>query len=160
MTGLLFSSALILGACGNDEQVTEPVTNETSETADGVEDANPEGGLSEENTGGVVFGFTDFELDVDMPDQDDALKVSYEEDKDKVEAEYEDKASNEVLTGNDAFDKIEPLLSELEITAEMADDEVINKVIEVFSIDEGYESVDVEVTYPDGTDKDYEMTGN
>lgn len=159
-TGLLFSSMLILGACGNEDQVTEPITEDTSQSNDGVEDANPEGGLSEENVGGKVFGFTDFELDVDYPDQDDALKVSYDEEQDKVESEYEDKNANENLSGNDAFDKIEPMLAELKLTADMADEDVINKVIEVFSIEPDYESIEVDVTYPDGTDKDYESKGN
>lgn len=158
--GFLFSSILLLGACGNDEQVTEPVTEEASETNDGVEDANPEGGLSEENIGGEVFGFTDFELDVDYPDQDDALTVSYEEDKDLVEAEYEDKVANEVLEGNDAFDKIEPLLAELELTEDMSEEDVISKVTEVFNIDSNFESIEIEVTYPEGTDKEYQASGN
>ncbi|RLQ90487.1 YusW family protein [Planomicrobium sp. Y74] len=158
--GFLFSSILLLGACGNDEQVTEPVTEEASETNDGVEDANPEGGLAEENIGGEVFGFTDFELDVDYPDQDDALTVSYEEIKDQVEAEYEDKISNETLAGNEAFDKIEPLLAELELTEDMSEEDVISKVTEVFNIDSNFESIEIEVTYPEGTDKEYQASGN
>lgn len=158
--GFLFSSILLLGACGNEEQVTEPVTDEASETNDGVEDANPEGGLAEENIGGEVFGFTDFELDVDYPDQDDALTVSYEEIKDQVEAEYEDKLSNETLAGNEAFDKIEPLLAELELTEDMPEEDVISKVTEVFSIEPDFESIEVEVTYPEGTDKEYQASGN
>lgn len=159
-TGILFSSMLLLSACGNEDEVTEPITDETSQPADGVEDANPSGGLSQGDVGGEVFGFVDFDLDVDLPDQDDALQVSYDEDRDKVEAEYENKSTNENLQGNDAFDKIEPLLAELQLTADMADDEVINKAIEVFSIEGGYKSIDIEVTYPDGTEKDYEARGN
>ncbi|WP_238942574.1 YusW family protein [Planococcus beigongshangi] len=159
-TGILFSSMLLLSACGNEDEVTEPITDETSQPADGVEDANPSGSLSQGDVGGEVFGFVDFDLDVDLPDQDDALQVSYDEDRDKVEAEYENKSTNENLQGNDAFDKIEPLLAELQLTADMADDEVINKAIEVFSIEDGYKSIDIEVTYPDGTEKDYEARGN
>lgn len=159
-TGILFSSVLLLGACGNEDQVTQPITEETTETNDGNADANPEGGLAEENVGGEVFGFVDFELDVDYPDQDDALQVSYEEDRDRVESEYENKLTNEDLEGDDAFDKIEPLLAQLELTADMSDEEVINKVIEVFSIEPNYESIEIEVRYPDGTDKDYEASGN
>lgn len=159
-TGILFSSMLLLGACGNDEEVTEPITNDTSQPADGVEDANPGGGLSDENVGGEVFGFVEFDLDVDLPDQDDALQVSYDEDRDKAEAEYENKSTKENLKGNDAFDKIEPLLAELQLTPDMAEDEVINKVIEVFGIEQGYKSIDIDVTYPDGTEKDYEKRGN
>lgn len=159
-SAVLFSSVLLLGACGNDEQVTEPITEEEAGTSDGVEDANPGGGLSEENMGGEVFGFVDFDLDVDYPDQDDALQVSYEENRDAVEAEYENKSTNEDLKGDDAFDKIEPLLAQLELTVDMPDEEVINKVIEVFEIESNYESIEIDVEYPDGTDKDYEASGN
>ncbi|WP_251047592.1 YusW family protein [Planococcus sp. ISL-110] len=158
-TGFLFSSALFLGACGNEDEVTKPITEEAIDY-EGVVDANPGGGLEDENIGGEVFGFTDFEVEVDYTDQDDALQASYEEDRDLVEAEYEDKISNEVLAGNDAFDKIGPLLAQLELTPDMADDEVISKVVEVFSIEPDYESINIEVTYSDGTDKEYEASGS
>lgn len=159
-SAILFSSVLLLGACGNDEQVTEPITDDAAGTNEGTEDANPEGGLAEENVGGEVFGFVDFDLDVDYPDQDDALQVSYEEDRDLVESEYENKLTNENLEGNDAFDIIEPLLAQLELTTDMSDEEVINKVIEVFEIESNYESIEIDVEYPDGTDKGYEASGN
>ncbi|MFD1029901.1 YusW family protein [Metaplanococcus flavidus] len=159
-TGFLLSSILILGACGDDDQVTKPITEDATETSDGTEGANPEGGLAEENVGGEVFGFTDFELNVDYADQDDALEISYEEDRDLVRAEYENKLTDENLEGNEAFDKIEQSLAELELTADMPDEEVISKVTEVFSIEPDYESIEIEVTYPEGTDKDYEASGN
>ncbi|TAA73660.1 hypothetical protein D2909_00470 [Planococcus salinarum] len=158
-TGFLFSSALLLGACGNEDEVTQPITEEAIDY-EGVEDANPGGGLEDENIGGEVFGFTDFELEVDYADQDDALEVSYEEDRDLVEAEYENQITDEDFAGNDAFDKIEPMLAELGLTPDMPDDEVINKVMEAFSIEPDYESIELEVSYPDGTDKEYEASGN
>lgn len=154
-----FSPALLLGACGNDDEVTQPITEEAIDY-EGVEDANPGGGLEDENIGGEVFGFTDFELEVDYADQDDALKVSYEEERDLVEAEYENQVTDEEFTGNDAFDKMEPAFAELGLTADMADDEVISKVMEAFSIEPDYESIEIEVTYPDGAEEEYEASGN
>ncbi|OHX52682.1 hypothetical protein BB776_02055 [Planococcus salinarum] len=47
-TGFLFSSALLLGACGNEDEVTQPITEEAIDY-EGVEDANPGGGLEDEN---------------------------------------------------------------------------------------------------------------
>ncbi|MFD1032539.1 YusW family protein [Metaplanococcus flavidus] len=127
--GFLFSSALLLGACGNEDEVTQVISEEAIDY-DGVEDANPGGGLEDENIGGEVFGFTDFELEIDYIDQDDAISISYEEDRDLVTAKYENQVTDEELLGNEAFNLIGAALAELE------------------------------VTYPDGTDKVYEASGN
>nr|WP_254178065.1 MULTISPECIES: YusW family protein [unclassified Planococcus (in: firmicutes)] len=152
--GFLLSPIIFLGACGIEEEVTQPVTREAIDYQ-GPVDANPGGGLEDENIGGKVFGFTEFELEVDYTDQDNALQVVYLEDRDRVEAGYEDKMANETLSGNDAFDKMKPLLSELQLDVNMADEEVISQVMEVFSVDQDYESLELEVTYPDGNEKEY-----
>lgn len=152
-TGFLFSSGLLLGACGNDEEVNEPITEEAIDY-EGVEEANPGGGLENENIGGEVFGFTDFELEVEHADQGDLLKATYEEDRDQVEAEFEN--SDSTLEGDEAFDTLEPYLAELELNADMGNDEVIAHIIEVFDIAPDYESIELDVTYQDGTDKEYE----
>lgn len=158
-TGFLFSSALLLGACGNDDEVSQVITEEAIDY-DGVVDANPGGGLEDENIGGEVFGFTDFELEVDYADQDGALQLSYEESRDLVTAEYENTVTDVILEGNEAYEAIAPALAELELTADMADDEVILKVLEEFDIEPDYESIEIEVTYPDGTDKEYTASGS
>lgn len=158
-TGVLFSSALFLAACGNDDEVTQVLTEEAIDY-DGAVEANPGGGLEDENIGGEVFGFTEFELEVDYTDQDDALEVSYEEDRDLVRAEYADNVLDETVEGNDAYDIIAPALAELELTSDMADDEVLAKVIEAFNIEPDYEAITIDVTYADGTDKEYEASGS
>lgn len=160
---LLFSSAFLMTACGDDEQVNEPVNNENQEqTTDssGTENASPGGGLDEDSIGGKTFGFTELDVNVDFPDMDDMIEITYEEERDKVEAEYKNDMTKADLSGNDAMDEIEPGLSQLELTPETADDEVITQVIEAFGIDNGFTEIEVEVRYPDGTDKEYKQTGN
>lgn len=160
---LLFSSALLLAACGDDEQVTEPVDNESQEQpADpgGTENASPEGGLDQDSIGGETFGFTELDVNVDFPDMDDMIEITYEEDRDKVEAEYKNQMTETDLSGNDAMDEIEPGLSQLELTTDTPDDEVITQVIEAFGIEDGFTEIEIEVRYPDGTDKEYRQTGN
>lgn len=156
-SAILFSSVLLLGACGNEDEVTQPATDETT---DGGTETGTEGGNADGTAGGEAFGFVDFDLDVDYPDQDDALQVSYEEENDRIESEYENKLTNEDLEGDDAFNKIEPLLADLQLTSDMSEEEVINKVIEVFGIESNYESIEIEIEYPDGADLDYEARGN
>lgn len=158
---LLASSALALAACGNADEVEEPVSNEnTEEESTSPADASPGGGLDEESIGGKTFGFTEFSLDVDYPDQDDALDVSYEEDRDQVEAEYENKITDTNLAGDDALDEFSQALSSLEVDTETADEQVIQKVIDAFEIEDDYKSIEVEITYPDGNEKDYQANGN
>lgn len=160
---ILFSSVLILGACGDDEQVTEPVNNENQgqpADAGGTSNASPEGGLDQDSIGGETFGFTELDVNADYPDMDDMIEINYEEDRDKVEAEYKNKMTETDLSGNDAMDEIEPGLSQLELTTDTADDEAITQVIEAFGIEDGYTEIEIEVRYPDGTEKEYRQTGN
>lgn len=160
---LLFSSALLLAACGDDEQVTEPVNNGTQEQptdSGGTENASPEGGLDQDSIGGETFGFTELDVNVDFPDMDDMIDISYEEDRDKVEAEYKNKMTKADLSGNDAMDEIEPGLGQLELTPDIADDEAIAQVIKAFGIEDGFTEIEVEVRYADGTEKEYKQTGN
>src|SRR5690606_38421152 len=160
---ILYSSVLLLAACGDDEQVTEPVNNDNQgqpADAGGTENASPEGGLDQNSIGGETFGFTELDVNVDFPDMDDMIEINYEEDRDKVEAEYQNKMTETNLSGNDAMDEIEPGLSQLELTTDTPDDEAISQVVEAFGIDSGYTEIEIEVRYPDGTDKEYKQTGN
>lgn len=163
LASLLFSSALLLAACGEDEQVTQPVNNDNQEQSSdtgGTENASPEGGLDQESVGGETFGFTEFDVNADFPDMDDMIEISYEEDRDKIEAEYKNKMTNADLAGNDAMDEIEPGLSQLELTTDTADDDVIAQVIEAFGIENDFTEIEVEVRYPDGTEKEYQQNNN
>jgi hypothetical protein len=156
ITSIVLSSSLALAACGDDTQVTEPVGDETvEEQPTAPEDASPEGGVDQDSIGGETFGFTEFELDVDYPDEDDVFDVSYEEDRDAVEAEYENKRTGQDLSGNDAMRELEPIFGGLDFDVDTPDDEVISQVVEAFEIEEGYSSLEIEVRFPDGTEKEY-----
>ncbi|MDN5708821.1 MAG: YusW family protein [Planococcus sp. (in: firmicutes)] len=159
---LVMSATLALAACGDDEEVTQPVTDESPEETtppeeESTEDASPSGG-TEGTTDGETYGFTDMTVEVDMPDQDDALDISYEEERGRVEAEYENKPDGVDLTGDDAFNEMEQGLSQLSLTPDTPDDEVISQVVEAFGIDPGFKKIEIEIDYADGSDKNYEQT--
>lgn len=159
---LIMSATLALAACGDDEEVTQPVTEESPEEtatpeAESTEDASPSGG-TEGTKDGETYGFTDLSVDVDMPDQDDALDLSYEEERGQVEAEYENKIDGVDLTGDDAFNEMEQGLSQLNLSPDTSDEEVISQVVEAFGIDPGFKKIEIEVDYADGSDKNYEQT--
>lgn len=159
---LIMSSALALAACGDDEEVTQPVTDDASEEtsapeAESTEDASPSG-EAEGTSDGKTYGFTDLSVEVDMPDQDEALDLSYEEERGQVEAEYENKIDGVDLTGDDAFNELEQGLSQLNLTPDTPDDEVIKQVVEAFGVDANFKKIEIEIDYADGSDKNYEQT--
>ncbi len=158
-TAFALSSAVALSACGDEEQVTQPVNNESAgETKTSPADASPGGGLDEDGIGGETYGFTELSIEVETPEDDDAIAISYEEDRDKVEAEYQNNAAGLDLTGDDAFNEMEQSLGQLDLSPDTADEEVISQIIEAFGIEDGFSKIQIEATYSDGTDKDYEQT--
>ncbi|MGI2327826.1 YusW family protein [Planococcus sp. YIM B11945] len=161
LSTILFSSILVLSACGSSDDVTEPVQNEEqTDPGGGPADASPGGGLEEADIGGGAFGFTDFELNVDYPDQNDAFDVSYEEDREKVEAEYKNTLKKQDLTGNDAMDELEIAFGNMELREDMSEDDVIPQVVEAFGIEDGYDNIEIDVTYQGGSEKEYRGSGN
>lgn len=161
LTTLMLSSTLVLAACGESDEVNEPVGNETqTEEAPGPSDASPGGGTDEDSIGGETFGFTELSVDANYPELDDAVEISYEEDRDNIEAEYQNRFTEQNLSGNDAMDEIEPAFQELDITQETAEDEVIQQIVGAFGLEEGYTALEVEIRFPDGTEKEYKAAGN
>jgi hypothetical protein len=160
LTALLLSSAMALAACGSSDEVTEPVQNEeTTDPTDTNADAATSGGVDSEDVGGGTFGFTEFELNVDYPDQNDAYDVSYEEDREQVEAEYKNTFEKMDLTGNDAWDQIEKAFANMELQPDMAEDDVIPQVVEAFGLKEGYNNIEIDVKYQGGEEKEYQASG-
>jgi len=161
LTALLLSSTMALAACGSSDEVTEPVQNEEPrDNSDSNADAATSGGVDSKDVGGKTFGFTEFEMNVDYPDQDDAIEVSYEEDREKVEAEYTNKLENMELTGNDAWDEIEKAFVNMELQPDMAKEDVIPQVVKAFGLKEDYSNIEIDVKYQGGEDKEYNASGS
>lgn len=153
--GITLSAALALGACGEEENVTEHVGDDLPTPAHTPDEADPAGGV--DDPGGETFGFTEIEVEATYPTGEE-FYVNYEEIKDQVDAEYVNGFEGVDEAGNDAWDEMEQAISTLEIDPEMPEAEVIEAVITAFELTEGFETLQVEVTYADGTDSDYEYT--
>jgi hypothetical protein len=160
LTALFLSSAMALAACGSSDEVTEPVQNEeTNDPSDTNADAATSGGVDSEDVGGDTFGFTEFEMNVDYPDQEDAYEVSYEEEREKVEATYTNKAEKMELTGNDAWTEIEKAFMNMELQPDMTKEDVIPQVVKAFGLKEGYSNIEINVQYKGGEEKEYQASG-
>ena len=142
IASLILSTAL-LGACGDKDEITKDVTNN-----------NPSNDIEEDAPGedpadtGESFGFKKFELEVDYPDQEEAIDVNYEEKKDSTDAEYRNiDDDNADVTGDDAMAKLRILLGNLKLKEDMSDEEIINQIVETFDIKDNHTKIDVDITW-------------
>lgn len=160
LSALIFSSVLVLGACGESNEVNEPVGNEAqTDPEPKTGDASPGGGTDEDNIGGETFGFTELNIEAEYPELDDPVEIEYAEDRDNVFAEYKNPLTGDDASGDDAFDLMEQSLQKLELTNDIPEEEAITQIVEAFGLEENYESLEVEVRYPGGEDKEYNASG-
>ncbi|TQR20355.1 YusW family protein [Psychrobacillus vulpis] len=132
---VLLSTALLLGACGDNDK-------------DNVKDAPGHHEMQNE------FGFQSFDLDIDTADQRDVIDVSFDMDVSETEAEYENKLESKKLTGDKAYDELAPIFKDLALTKDMSKEEVIEKVSKAFGV-EDYTEFDLEVEFSDGDNQEF-----
>ncbi|RJS59066.1 YusW family protein [Bacillus sp. PK3_68] len=103
----------------------------------------------------ATYPFTSFDLDVDMDGADDAIDVSYEQDKEGTEASYVNKTNNQNLTGDQAMNALDEIFSSFTFNDTTPDDEVLRSVEEAFDIPKDAKSVEVDIDFTGGTEKKY-----
>ncbi|WP_419960870.1 YusW family protein [Psychrobacillus sp. BM2] len=133
LSSALISSALLLGACGDKEEVNEAPDKDTAQSE---------------------FGFQSFELDVDTADQKDAIDASFDIDISETEAEYDNKLESISLTGDEAYAELEPIFKDIALTKDMSKEEVIEKVSKAFGVEE-YTEFELEVEFSDGDTQEF-----
>ncbi|MEK4523796.1 YusW family protein [Psychrobacillus sp. FSL W7-1457] len=133
LSSTFLSAALLLGACGDKEEVSDPPTTEAVESE---------------------FGFTSFDLDIDTAEQRDAVEASFEVETNGVEAEYVNSLDSQKLHGDEAYEFLKPIFTDLALTNDMTKEEVIEKVNTAFGISD-YTEFDLEILYEDGQEIEY-----
>ncbi|QUG40315.1 YusW family protein [Psychrobacillus sp. INOP01] len=133
LSSAIISSALLLGACGDKEEVTKTPDKDTAQSE---------------------FGFQSFELDIDTADQKDAIDASFDIDISETEAEYVNQLESINLTGDDAYAELEPIFKDLALTKDMSKEEVIEKVTQAFGVEE-YTEFELEVEFSDGDTQEF-----
>ena len=144
---LVFSLATgLLYGCNKDEvkdvPANAPIEQNTNQQA------------GENVTDQVPFNFLEFALDVDYSPTE-SYEIEYENKKNGLEVKLKDDRNNERIQGDEAYTKVEPLLKQLTFDSTTPNDEVIEQVIKVFNIKDDYQSIEVEVEFADGTEKEF-----
>jgi predicted small lipoprotein YifL len=151
-----FMLLLLLAACGDNDEVKNPPQNTTEENQQQTDESNTN---TTDDTGAdtnTAYGFTSFDLDADYNETNDALDVDYENEKnDKMEASYLDKAQDINLNGDAAMDELDGIFSSFTFDENTSDEEVLSTVARAFNIPEDAQTIELEIQFGSGTEKEY-----
>ncbi len=142
----------------NDNQATEN-NNANDNQSTGNNNANDtttdnNTGTNNTNTNESPYSFREFDLEVKYDNNKD-YEVSYENDNDGVEATIEDDLKNERVNGNEAIDRLDPIFKKLDINSNTSQEDVLSKIMSAFELDKNYQAIDVDISFNDGTEKEY-----
>ncbi|MEK8199867.1 YusW family protein [Lysinibacillus sp. FSL M8-0134] len=137
---------VILYGCNKDEVKDVPANAPAGQNASQQTGETP--------TDQMTFNFIEFSLDVDYS-ATESYEVEYEDKKTGIEAKLQDDRKNEKLQGDEAYTKLEPLFKQLNFDSTTPNDKVIDQVIKVFNIDDSFQSIEVDVEFVDGNEKEF-----
>src|SRR5699024_740896 len=143
----------------NTEQTKEEVNeNQTTNSEDESESStNDETGSEEEMQAKMgELDYKEIEVEVDYGDNSEYEIKIEQNDNDTIEAQIEDDINDEYLKGTDAFDTLYQMVKELSINKDTSKEEVIEDVLTTFNIDEDYDEFELEITFNDDTQLEYE----
>ncbi|MDN4606089.1 YusW family protein [Sporosarcina highlanderae] len=145
---LLFA-VLILGACGNSNKDVgkgpdKPLQQDNTLSVK----TDVEGGSLDSGKG---YGFDKFDLEIEVDGQE-VVDVQYAVAK-SHSASYKNKLAGLNLEGTEAFNKLDKLFMDINLTKDMAKQDVIDKIMKWFGLDT-YTRFELEVDFDDGTKLD------
>nr|WP_106782769.1 YusW family protein [Lysinibacillus timonensis] len=160
---------LILSGCNaDDDQVTNvpenvPVEQDGAVTQNGTTTQNGTNTQTDATTQSdtnqteqATIPFTNFDLDVKY-DNNQEYDVDYESEQNGMEAEIKDDRANNQLKGDEAFAVLQPIFEQLTFNKETPEEEVISEVVNAFNLDGNYQEFELDVEFPDGTEKEYNV---
>ncbi|MEK4536943.1 YusW family protein [Peribacillus sp. FSL K6-1552] len=149
---LPFAAMLVMAGCGEDnDEVKNPPVEENENQAE----TNSETGT--DNIKKLPFTFKDFQLEVDYAGNDNEYEAEYDAMGVQTEASIDDQLNKHEVHSDEAMEELTPILEKLTFTKDSSDDEVIQDVTKAFNLKDDYEEFDLEVTYDDGTKKEYKV---
>lgn len=141
----------------NEKETTNDNTDKNNESADENNTTNDVTDEEEMKEKMSQLDYIDFELEVDY-ESDKEYEAEIEQNKEKgtIKADLEDEINGEDLKGIEAFNKIYPLVEQLTINQDTDKEDAIAEILDVFDLDDDYEKFEVEITFSDGTEIEFE----
>ncbi|HLR09630.1 MAG TPA: YusW family protein [Bacillota bacterium] len=158
---MLIALVFLLGACSyqnNDTQnAREPNQAKDNETAS--EEQAEQNDQTDDEQAAMKnkleqLGYKEIEIEVSYGD-DKEYEAEIEQNS-MVTAELEDELNDEYLKGMEAFDAIYPYAEQLSLTPNTDMETAINAVLDAFDLDADYEQFELEITFQDGKELEFE----
>jgi hypothetical protein len=145
ITSTFLTSALLLGACGNNnDEVEENELNETEVQKQEEETAKEDTAVETPEEEPKEVAFQSFNLHIDTAEAKDAVVAQYTaEPKDSLYTNEKDSAN---IEGEEANELLKSVLGELQLNKDMADEDVIQRVTLAFGVEE-YTNLNLEIAY-------------
>ncbi|MGF9966233.1 YusW family protein [Bacillus rhizoplanae] len=107
----------------------------------------------------LKLSFNEFDLKANYQDTKKDYEADFKQKKatDKPEVKVDDSKTNEKLAGDEAMNKLAPLLQQLKFDKDTKDQDVVDQIVDVFQLDKDYQKFDLKVVFTDGTKKEYKM---
>ena len=100
--------------------------------------------------------FTSFDLDVDYSNFK-SFEVDYENEDDGLSVKVEDEINNRTLRGDEALQELQNKFQHYTFDKNTDTDTVIKEVLDSFDLKNDFKKFDLEITYSDGTEKEYQL---
>ncbi|MBP1950893.1 YusW family protein [Virgibacillus litoralis] len=155
LLAVLLLPAMIITACGDEDQNSKEKSNQSDEDVKSQEAMSTMNDMVKRME---ELDYTSIDFDVIYDDQE--FEGEIEKDDNLVESEFYDPFNSVDERGADAFDAIYPIVKDLELKQDMTDEEAIATSLKAFSIPDNFLKAVLQVTFKDGTDKVYEIKMN
>lgn len=150
--------ALSLAACNSeDESKKEDTKTEQNDTTNN-ESSSTDSTTTEESTSTTDVTeqpYRELDLEVKYPTGDYTLE--YEKQSNGEVAEVEDERQNTKKTGDEALGELQPLMEKFTFDENTSDEEVKKQIMDHVKIDDDYTSIELNVTFNNGTEKEYKF---
>ena len=155
------SSLIVLGACGDKDEVNNSPNNTTTENDSTTNNNNTGTATNDQSTqnsqNNSNINFLSFDLDIDY-DTFTSFEVNYENEADEaMEAKIEDELNNRTIRGDEAYQELLKHFDQFKFDQNSSTDEVIQEVLESFNLKSDFQKFELEVTFSDGTEKEYQL---
>lgn len=164
--------SFFLAACGDqDDNSNAADDNDNADTEDQAQDERDNDNDNEDEMENAdsdsdqdmidkmdELDYAEIEVEIDYG-KDDEYEAEIEQDKDKgeIEAELEDEVKDNIdIKGKEAFDKIYPNVKKLTIDQDTSKEDAIDQTLEAFDLDSDYEEFEIEITFHDDTELEFE----
>ncbi|WP_455662201.1 YusW family protein [Pradoshia sp.] len=149
---ICFLTFLVAG-CGDDNKSTNDNTANEQEQSDNTSNSDQDTNADPAQTNNDL-PFNEFSLEVKYPNNQE-YEADYEYEHNTIDASIEDDVNNTRVTGNEAEKQLGDILKSLDIDAQTSEKDVISKVISAFDVADNYQAIEVDITFTDGTEKEY-----